>query len=110
MAWRVDLKRRNLVERESVAPEGRSQGRHVTEAGVPVRRSCDTWSNVCFTAWARRRRRRGGTKGGPARRALASVTVVVVHLPLISPGRSVFVGRLAASFYEFETQKQVSNV
>ena len=110
MAWRADLERRDLAERESVSSEGRSQGRHVAEAGVPVRRLCDTWSNVCVTVWALRRWRRGGTEGGSACRALAFVIVVVVHLPLIPLVRSVSVGRLAAAFYEFETQKQVSNV
>ena len=110
MAWRADLERRDLAERESVSSEGRSQGRHVAEAGVPVRRLRDAWSNVCVTVWARRRWRRGGTEGGSACRAPAFVVVVVVHSSLTPLVRSISVGRLAAAFYEFEAQKQVSNV
>ena len=110
MAWRADLERRDLAEGQSVSSECRPQGRHVAEAGVPVRCLRDTWSDVCVTVWARRRWRRGGTGGGSACRAPAFVVVVVVYSSLTSLVRSSSVGRFAAAFYHFEAQKQVSNV
>ena len=111
MAWRADLERRDLAEGQSVSSECRSQGRHVAEAGVPVRRLRDTWSDVCVTVWARRRWRRGGTGGGAACHAPTVVVVVVVVYSSSTPlVRSSSVGRVAAAVYHFEAQKQVSNV